>query len=201
MSLAPIAVADQGSRFGRGVLESSNQLGEALGLQAVPEYLGQAAGKAVETVDEQPGMFDEHRLADHLERHQQLVADQLIKVFGAQLLDADRKGLHLDSTGLEDLANLADLLLIDGREADFHRTSQLRLRGERVSLWSTHACMTQGRGLGSPAWRISPSRRYAIIDANGGLNASQDVQARRPAQGHAFGCLRRADRLGHCAQF
>jgi len=168
MSLAPIAVADQGSRFGCGVVEPSDQLGKALGLQAVPEYLGQTAGKAVEAVDEQPGMLDEHRLADHLERHQQLVADQLVKVLGTQLFDADRKGLHLDSTGLEDLANLADLLLIDGREADFHRTSQLRLRSEWMSRRYSHACMTQGEGLGSPAWRISPRRRDAIIDANGG---------------------------------
>jgi len=168
MSLAPIAVADQGSRFGCRVVEPSDQLGKALGLQAVPEYLGQTAGKAVEAVDEQPGMLDEHRLADHLERHQQLVADQLVKVLGTQFFDADRKGLHLDSTGLEDLANLADLLLIDGREADFHRTSQLRLRSEWMSRRYSHACMTQGKGLGSPAWRISPRRRDVIIDANGG---------------------------------
>ncbi|GEM_PF-4144058 len=129
MPFATVAIADQGPRLGGRIVQPPDQLRESLGLQSVPEDLRQPAGKAVEAVDEKPGVFDEDRFTDHLEGDQQLVADQLVQVLGTQLLDTDGKGLHLDSAGLENLANLEDLLRVDGREADFHGTSQLGFDG------------------------------------------------------------------------
>src|SRR3546814_19463944 len=62
--------------LGGRIVQPPDQLRESLGLQSVPEDLRQPAGKAVEAVDEKPGVFDEDRFTDHLEGDQQLVADQ-----------------------------------------------------------------------------------------------------------------------------
>src|SRR3546814_9254248 len=83
--------------LGGRIVQPPDQLRESLGLQSVPEDLRQPAGKAVEAVDEKPGVFDEDRFTDHLEGDQQLVADQLVQVLGTQLLATDGKGLDRTS--------------------------------------------------------------------------------------------------------
>ncbi|WP_196486324.1 hypothetical protein [Burkholderia territorii] len=56
-----------------GVAKSCNEVGEAIRLQPVPEYLSQSCGKSIEVAQIQAGVLNEQRATDGLERLGQVV--------------------------------------------------------------------------------------------------------------------------------
>ncbi|CAK0602375.1 Uncharacterised protein [Burkholderia pseudomallei] len=119
MDFPSIAVPEDRLGSNLGVAKSCNEVGEAIRLQPVPEYLSQSCGKSIEAAQIQAGVLNEQRATDGLERLGQLVPYQTLDIFCLELLDFLRHRHDVHSYGGKDPLHLCDLVRIARHESDF----------------------------------------------------------------------------------
>src|SRR5688572_6126258 len=119
MDLLPVAIGNRcSSDAAVAAATRTKQLAKPIGLQSVPEDLGESSRESIEMCKLQPRMFDKKRTGYLTKGFEQFVPDQCLRIARLKLLDLPLKCDNFHARRGKDRLGFRNLVRVPRHEAD-----------------------------------------------------------------------------------